>query len=64
VVVTCGRQNSYGHPHKEFLEIVNQPERTITRLRTDESGTIIMTTDGTDIRLYIIGEGRDEPSAG
>jgi beta-lactamase superfamily II metal-dependent hydrolase len=64
VVVTCGRQNSYGHPHKEFLEIVNQPERNITLLRTDESGTIIMTTDGKDIRLYIIGEGGDEPSAG
>jgi competence protein ComEC len=43
VVVTCGSGNSYGHPHKEFLERINQPGRNITLLRTDEKGTIVMT---------------------
>jgi beta-lactamase superfamily II metal-dependent hydrolase len=53
VVVTCGKKNSYGHPHKQFLNLVNQPQRKITLLRTDESGTIIMTTNGKEIKLYL-----------
>jgi len=57
VVVMCGRGNSYGHPHKEFFERVGQPERKITIFRTDESGTIVMTTDGQGIKLYIIERG-------
>jgi len=52
VVVSCGQQNSYGHPHKEFLELVSQPERNITLLRTDELGTIIIITDGQEVKLY------------
>jgi len=56
VVVSCGRQNSYGHPHKEFLERVGQPERNITLLRTDELGTIIIITDGQEVKLYTKGE--------
>lgn len=52
VVVTCGRDNSYGHPHKEFLERIAQPGRNIAILRTDESGTIVMSTDGKQITLY------------
>ena len=53
VVVSCGLGNSYGHPHKEFLERVGQPERSITLIRTDESGTIVMATDGREIKLYV-----------
>jgi beta-lactamase superfamily II metal-dependent hydrolase len=65
VVVTCGRGNSYGHPHKEFLDLVKQPARNIALYRTDEMGTIIMTTDGKEIKLYYITEkARAEPSAG
>ena len=56
VVVSCGTGNSYGHPHKEFLEIVSQPERNITLLRTDKLGTIIITTDGQEIKHYVKGE--------
>jgi competence protein ComEC len=56
VVVSCGTGNSYGHPHKEFLEIVSQPERNITLLRTDKLGTIIITTNGQEIKLYVKGE--------
>jgi len=56
VVVSCGQQNSYGHPHKEFLELVSQPERNITLLRTDELGTIVIITDGQEVKLYVKGE--------
>ena len=49
VVVSCGKGNTYGHPHKEFLERVNQPKRNITLLRTDELGTIILKTNGQSV---------------
>jgi len=52
VVVTCGKENSYKHPHREFLELVNQPKRKITLLRTDELGTVIVTTDKKKIKVY------------
>jgi len=46
VIVSCLQGNSYKHPHPEFLQIVRQPQRKITLLRTDEAGTIIISTDG------------------
>ncbi|MCL2183154.1 MAG: MBL fold metallo-hydrolase [Chitinispirillia bacterium] len=52
IVVTCGRDNSYGHPHKEFLERISQPGRNIALLRTDESGTVTISTDGKEITIY------------
>jgi len=59
VVVTCGRKNSYGHPHREFLERINQPKRKITLLRTDEMGTIVMTANKRKMRIYFIERGID-----
>jgi len=50
VVVTCAIGNSYGHPHKEFLERINQPGRNIALIRTDEEGTIILASDGREIK--------------
>ena len=38
-VISCGKDNSYGHPHKEALDYIN--ENAMTCLRTDESGDII-----------------------
>ncbi len=37
-VIQCGKDNSYGHPHKEVLEILEKYDITI--LRTDEQGDI------------------------
>ncbi|KRQ86143.1 Hydroxyacylglutathione hydrolase [Caloramator mitchellensis] len=48
-VISCGRDNDYGHPHKETLEILNS--LGINILRTDESGTIIFAMDGQNIEL-------------
>ena len=44
VVISSEVGNSYGHPHKEVLERLNA--RKIKILRTDESGTIILDSDG------------------
>ena len=39
VVISCGKGNSYGHPHEETLK--KYAEHRIQVLRTDEKGTII-----------------------
>lgn len=44
-VISVGKDNSYGHPHKDILE--NLKNEGIKILRTDEIGTIKMKTDGT-----------------
>ena len=46
-VISCGKDNDYGHPHKETLDKLNA--KNIKVLRTDLSGTIIATSNGTDI---------------
>ena len=38
-VISCGADNSYGHPHKEALDYIS--ENAMNCLRTDESGDII-----------------------
>ena len=37
-VISCGRRNSYGHPHEELLQRLTDDGTTI--LRTDQSGAI------------------------
>lgn len=46
-VISVGTGNSYGHPHKEVLEDMQQ--RGIEVYRTDYLGTIVITSDGNDI---------------
>ena len=48
-VITCGEGNSYGHPHKEVLSRVLRQE--MEPLRSDVHGTIVFTTDGTDLTV-------------
>ena len=45
-VISCGKGNSYGHPHKEALDYINS--NAMTSLRTDEMGDIVfkVTADG------------------
>lgn len=50
VVISCGKDNSYGHPHAGTLKKL--ADKGIPVYRTDESGSIIMGTDGNVIRLY------------
>ncbi len=48
-VIFSEQGNSYGHPHKEIVKILE--DYNIEILRTDELGTIIMTSDGTQITV-------------
>ena len=46
-IVSCGIDNDYGHPHRETVSLF--AERGIEMLRTDESGTIVITSNGEEI---------------
>ncbi len=43
-VISCGKNNDYGHPHREILEKLENDDITI--FRTDRDGTIICKTSG------------------
>ena len=46
-IISCGKDNSYGHPHEEPLSRLNQAG--VTLFRTDELGHVIATTDGEEL---------------
>ena len=48
-VISAGKDNTYGHPHKEVLDILQTVGSTI--LNTFESGTIKFETDGKTLKL-------------
>lgn len=47
VVVSCEEGNSYGHPHAEVMN--NFRSMGMKLFRTDEQGSIVATSDGTEI---------------
>lgn len=65
-ILSCGTGNTYGHPHIESMEKLQDME--IQLLRTDKQGTIIASTDGTSITWntdpcndYSAGDINDKP---
>ncbi len=48
-VISCGKGNSYGHPHDEILSRLKDAEAEI--MRTDLLGDIIITSDGENINV-------------
>ncbi len=48
-VISCGERNTYGHPHKETLERLNDAETTV--YRTDCSGAIQITVTGNRMKV-------------
>ena len=46
-IISCGVDNSYGHPHREILDIINS--MGIEAYRTDTQGQITLTSDGNTI---------------
>lgn len=50
-VISCGEDNSYGHPHAETLNTLRM--NGVEAYRTDEDGTIIATSDGEEITFNI-----------
>ena len=47
VVISCGINNDYGHPHKETIAKL----KGLDVYRTDKDGTILITSDGQDINV-------------
>lgn len=58
-VISVGEGNSYGHPTPEALGRLRDAGATI--LRTDESGTIICTSDGQTVSFATERDGEEEP---
>lgn len=50
-VISCGEGNSYGHPHAETLNTLRM--NGVDVYRTDEDGTIIATSDGSNITFNV-----------
>lgn len=48
VIASLGKGNDYGHPHKETLTKIKN--KNLTFYRTDESGSIILESDGKNIK--------------
>jgi competence protein ComEC len=57
-VISCGKNNDYGHPHKEILDMLKK--RNIKVLRTDQLGTIVAVSDGSKVTFPGIAEGTGE----
>lgn len=49
-VISCGYNNSFGHPHKEILNRLNSCTKAEI-LRTDQQGAIVFRTDGKSIKV-------------
>ena len=49
-VISCGKDNKYGHPHHETLESLSGLNCKV--LRTDTDGTVAVTTDGNTYSVY------------
>ncbi|MBQ7999903.1 MAG: MBL fold metallo-hydrolase [Ruminococcus sp.] len=48
-IISCGKDNDYGHPHQEITDLLREYE--IPMWRTDLSGTIIAKSDGKEIYI-------------
>lgn len=53
-VISCGFDNSYGHPHIETMEKLGS--LGIPVFRTDEMGTVVAESDGTEINIKTLGK--------
>ena len=49
-VISCGYNNSFGHPHKEILNRLTSCTKAEI-LRTDQQGAIVFKTDGNSIKV-------------
>lgn len=48
-IIEVGEGNSYGHPHQEILDLLKN--QGITVYRTDELGTILVYSDGENLKI-------------
>lgn len=52
-VISCGEGNSYGHPHREILQLLQ--EWNVKLYRTDYDGTVVAYSDGKNITFIETG---------
>lgn len=50
-VISCGKNNSYGHPHENTLSRLRDADTTV--FRTDMQGTITCTSDGESVNFAV-----------
>lgn len=60
-VISCGQDNSYGHPHEEALQRLQDSGAEI--LRTDLSGTITIRSDGNSLTVELGGAHQEKDPA-
>lgn len=48
-IISCGKNNDYGHPHRETMALLKKMNLKI--YRTDEMGSIVLATNGTELFL-------------
>lgn len=46
-IISCGQNNDYGHPHQEVVDRL----KGVKIYRTDEEGTILITSDGENLEF-------------
>lgn len=49
-LMSLGKNNGYGHPHKKAMETITQQGMTL--YRTDELGTVVIVSDGKTVSRY------------
>lgn len=47
-IISCGKNNKYGHPHQEVMRVLKK--HGVTPYRTDEMGDIVIISDGKEIK--------------
>ncbi len=57
-VISCEKGNSYGHPHEETMELLQDHETMV--YRTDLQGDIVCTSDGTTIAFETAKETKED----
>ena len=51
MLISCGLDNSYGHPHSEVVQMLTESETDF--YRTDYNGTVTVTTDGENLTFEV-----------
>ena len=52
VILSCGRDNRFGHPHKETLARLEAQGAKV--YRTDRQGALTLETDGTTLNITAV----------
>lgn len=50
-IISCGKNNMYGHPHRETMDLLNNKELGAEVYRTDEQGDILVKSNGKEIYI-------------